>query len=943
MSFAPGQTLRHYRIVEKLGAGGMGEVWLAEDTRLGREVALKRLPEALAHDPSRLERFQREARTLAALAHPGIVTIHAVEESDAGPFLAMERVRGATLGRELPERGLPPAQVLELAIAIADALAAAHERGIVHRDLKPDNIMLADDGRVRVLDFGLATATAAAPVGTAATSGADAATVALGEYTTQPGTILGTVAYMSPEQALGRPADARSDVFSLGVVVYELASGRRPFAGGDPVSLLASILRDTPPPCDRLNPDVPSRLAAIVQRCLEKDPAARYADGGELRDALRGLRDWARGDGAAELAAIVDRIQGLEEGPEAYQAWLLGHELAKLVPADPMLARLSPIYERAISITSAPPGARVAMKWVRDGDDAWRPMGVTPLEAVAWPKGFTRVRVEADGLAPMQDLVYNLDWIGATWHFELAAPGTRPPGMELVPAGAFPLFIPGLDHLELEPLDAFLMDRDPVTHREFKYFVDAGGYANADWWREPFVDAGRTLARDEAMARFVDATGRPGPAGWEMGGPAPGEDDLPVSGVSWYEAAAYAAWAGKSLPTIFHWNRVAFTPASAHLIAAANLHGRGPVRVGSTASVNRFGVRDLAGNVREWQWNARGEGDQRFILGGGWNDVEYSFNDAWAVSAFDRSETNGFRCIREPGDAAPGAPARRVIDVPVRDFRTETPVPDAVFEFFVRQFRYDATPLAASIDADGPTPLGRMQTVTFAAAYGGERMTAYVWLPDKSKPPYQVFMVFPGSNAIHTRVFNPLDMRRVDFVVRSGRALVLPVYKGTYHRGGDLHSDYPTETAAYRDYVIAWVRDFGRTLDYLATRGDMDLERVGYFGLSWGGFMGAIVPAVERRIRANVLYVAGLCSQRSLPEVEALNYAPRVTQPTLMLNAEHDFFFPPETSQKPMFDLLGAPPEHKKRLTWPGGHSVPRTEMIKETLGWLDRYLGPVG
>jgi len=938
MSFAPGQTLRHYRIVEKLGEGGMGEVWLAEDTRLGREVALKRLPEAMAHDPSWLERFQREARTLAALAHPGIVTIHAVEESDAGPFLAMERVRGRTLGRDLPASGLPAAQVLELAIAIADALAAAHERGIVHRDLKPDNIMLGDDGRVRVLDFGLATATATAPVGAGAgSSDQDAATVALGEYTTQPGTILGTVAYMSPEQALGKPADARSDVFSCGVVLYELASGKRPFAGGDPMSLLAAILRDTPAPCDALNPEVPSRLAAIVQRCLAKAPADRYAHGGELRDALKALRDWARGDGTAELAAIVDRIQGLEEGPEAFQAYLLGRELAKLAPGDPLVARLSPFYERLLTITSEPPGARVAMKWVRDGDDAWRPMGVTPLEA-AWPRGFSRVRVELEGHRTAYDLVYNNDWIGTTYAVDFAA--SRPEEMEHVPAGAFMLFIPGLDHLAQEPLAAFLMDRDPVTNAAFKRFVDAGGYANAEWWREPFVEDGRTLAHDAALARFVDTTGRPGPAGWEMGEPAPGEDELPVSGVSWYEAAAYAAWAGKTLPTLFHWNRVAFTPASAHLIAAANLHGKGPVRVGSTASINRYGVRDLAGNVRELQWNARGGGDERFILGGGWNDVEYSFNDAWAASAWDRSATNGFRCIRELGEASPTA--RRTIDVPTRDFRTETPVPDAVFEFFVRQFRYDATPFAASIDADGPSLLGRMQTATFAAAYGNERMTAYVFLPEKAKPPYQVVMVFPGSNVIHTRVFNPLDVRRADFLVRSGRAVVLPVYKGTYHRGGELHSDYPSETATHRDYLIAWVRDFSRTLDYLATRGDMDLERVAYYGLSWGGYLGAIVPAVEKRIRANVLYVAGFCSQRALPEAEALNYVTRVTQPTLMLNAEYDFFFPPETSQKPFFDLLGTPPEHKKRLTWPGGHSVPRTEMIKETLGWFDRYLGPV-
>jgi dienelactone hydrolase len=250
--------------------------------------------------------------------------------------------------------------------------------------------------------------------------------------------------------------------------------------------------------------------------------------------------------------------------------------------------------------------------------------------------------------------------------------------------------------------------------------------------------------------------------------------------------------------------------------------------------------------------------------------------------------------------------------------------------------------LAAKIESEETTLLGRMETVTFAAAYGGERMAAQVFLPEGRKPPHQVVIIFPGSNSIHTRVFNPLDMRRCDFIVRSGRVLVLPIFKGTYQRGGDFNSDYARETTQYRDYVIMWGRDLGRTIDYLETRDDMDSAKIAYFGLSWGGHLGAIMPAIEKRIRANVLYVAGLPFQRALPEVDAIHYISRVTQPTLMLNGELDFYFPAETSQKPMFELLGTPPEHKRRLTFPGGHSVPRVEMIKQTLAWLDRYLGPV-
>ena len=284
----------------------------------------------------------------------------------------------------------------------------------------------------------------------------------------------------------------------------------------------------------------------------------------------------------------------------------------------------------------------------------------------------------------------------------------------------------------------------------------------------------------------------------------------------------------------------------------------------------------------------------------------------------------------------------REIDRPFRDFRAERPVPDATFALYLRQFTYDKGPLAARIEDERPTSIGVRQKITFNAAYGGERMMAYLFLPPAGKPPYQVVVEFPGSGVIETRSSETLDLGRLDFVPRSGRAVLFPIYKGTFERGGDLHSDYPSETAFWRDYVIMWGKDLARSIDYIETRHDLDATRVAYYGLSWGAAMGAILPAVEPRIKANVLYVAGLTFQPSLPEVDQINYISRVRQPTLILNGELDFFFPLETSQRPMFDLLGTPPEHKKRLVFPGGHSVPRTEQIRESLAWLDRYLGPV-
>jgi dienelactone hydrolase len=221
-------------------------------------------------------------------------------------------------------------------------------------------------------------------------------------------------------------------------------------------------------------------------------------------------------------------------------------------------------------------------------------------------------------------------------------------------------------------------------------------------------------------------------------------------------------------------------------------------------------------------------------------------------------------------------------------------------------------------------------------------MQAYLFLPTVGKPPYPVVVFFPGSGSIDTRSSATLDLGPRDFLPKSGRAVLWPLYKGTYERGGDLHYDLPTETTFYKDYVVMWGKDLARSIDYLETRKDLDASRLVYYGLSWGGAMGAIMPAVEPRIKTNILYVAGLTVQRALPEADAINYITRVKQPTLMLNGERDFFFPPETAQKPFFDLLGTPPAQKKYLVFPGGHSVPRVDVIRESLAWLDRYQGPI-
>ena len=275
-----GATLSHYRINGSIGAGGMGEVYRATDTNLGRDVALKVLPPDMAGDADRLARFQREARAVAALNHPNVVTIFSVEQSDNIQFITMELIEGQPLDRLIPANGLEVDRIVDIAGALAEALAAAHEKGIVHRDLKPANVMVTHEGRVKILDFGLAKDVSA--------DNSNQSTVTSAGHT-QAGVVMGTPSYMSPEQVSGRPLDHRTDIFSLGVMLHEMATGQRPFHGASSAELISSVLRDHPPLVTEIRPDLPADLARIIRRCLEKDPRRRMQTARDVSNEFREL------------------------------------------------------------------------------------------------------------------------------------------------------------------------------------------------------------------------------------------------------------------------------------------------------------------------------------------------------------------------------------------------------------------------------------------------------------------------------------------------------------------------------------------------------------------------------------------------------------------------------------------------------------------------------
>ena len=243
---------------------------------------------------------------------------------------------------------------------------------------------------------------------------------------------------------------------------------------------------------------------------------------------------------------------------------------------------------------------------------------------------------------------------------------------------------------------------------------------------------------------------------------------------------------------------------------------------------------------------------------------------------------------------------------------------------------------------DESTKDWRKEKITFRAAYGDERMTAFLFLPKGKTSPYQVVLWFPGSDAIHQRSSESIWMEPIDFVIKSGRAVCFPIYKGTYERRTDLKDDNPEKTSFYRDHVIMWSKDIGRTIDYLETRPDLDTKKLAYYGTSWGAGMGAIFPALEKRFKVAVLDGGGFWPQPALPEADQRTFAPRVKIPVLMLNGRYDNFFPLQTSQIPMFQAFSTPQKDKRHVILEAGHWVERNDRIREILDWLDRYLGPV-
>ncbi len=727
----------------------------------------------------------------------------------------------------------------------------------------------------------------------------------------------------------------------------KLLAGIQELTGDGATIEISPELLGPPSPVDRLKRFARPAMA-VAAIALLVVLGVQVKEYFENQEQLR----WARDEAVPKIREMMQTMWRDFSEPYA-----LAVQAETIIPDDPELAQIMESISLRIDVESDPPGAEVYYRNYNTPEAEWTPLGTTPIRQLRLPVGIFRWKFELEGYATVLAAASSWD-ISVASGSDLLKPSNLfrkldriedlPPGMVRVQGAETPQGFIG----------DFFIDRFEVSNAQFEEFVDAGGYSEPRYWQEEFAVEGRVLSWEEAVSRFVDTTGRPGPSSW-VGGHYPERlENHPVSGVSWYEADAYARFVGKELPTEVHWGlaRGEYLPlinwpqlgGFATFAPFSNIGGNGTIAVGSLPGFTAYGAYDMAGNVREWCLNDSSLG--KLVRGGAWDDNPYAFGALKQAPPMMRKPGHGFRTMQYIArDSVPPSAFGVVPTNPTVDYAAHEPVSDEVFDVYLNQFAYDHGALDERPESvDDSNPDWTLERVSVATPYGDERMIINLFLPKKAAPPFQTVIYFPGSASLFQASSENLSEYYevpvfLSFLIRNGRAVAYPVYQGTFERHGErfypLHTG--SSTHAHTEYIVQLVKDFRRTVDYLVTRRDIDTGKFAYYGMSWGGIMGAMIPAVEDRLKTAIILAGGL-DDIGLPEVKMINYVPRITIPVLMMNGKYDTIIGYENSARPMFELLGTPEEHKTIMAYPTDHIPPKAEYVREILDWLDKYFGPV-
>ena len=637
--------------------------------------------------------------------------------------------------------------------------------------------------------------------------------------------------------------------------------------------------------------------------------------------------------------ATIDNLIQNERYIEAYQ---LSNSYYEKLPKDSLVLEKLNQSSLEVSINSKPEGASV---FYSDLDsDEWVFVGKTPIKARipginSGARGYIKFKIAKKGYKDYLSLT-TAGLIGRVSFnnekYSLIPISDENTNMVQIPKGPTRLFVSELGDLNVVNLESYWIDKYEVTNEQYQSFINAGGYKKREYWDIILNEDGKTIPWAQGMLIFVDKSGLNGPSTWSNGTYRSGQGNYPVMGVSWYEARAYAKWAGKTLPTIYHWYKAAMFWGESGAISPRSNFSGSPSEVGKYSIFSSYGCYDMAGNAREWGTNPHKNGN-RSVMGGGYDDDTYYFTDNFSQHPINRYKTNGFRCVIIPENETNLASADTLIQSFTRDFYAHKPISDEVFKIYNGMFKYDKFPLNVKIikDSEKVNDAWQKKVVEIDAAYNKERLPLNIFTPTNSNPPHKTVIYVPGSNAITTRNSQNLSANYFGFLLRSGYAVIRPIFKGTYERG---YSEFPNyvenESKIYADQLIMMVKDYSRAIDYVEEQDELSND-IYYYGISWGGMLGPLFLANEKRIKKSVWQVAGLGARKTRPEGSPLTFLSRVNTPVLMLNGIYDQYFPFETSQKPMYDLLSLKEPMKKMITYESAHSPPSSETSKEILKWF--------